>query len=246
MKRKIKIGGIALFGLFLCFAMIRAGNADWRTADRSSAGIAPDPGEYPGAVIQVYGARTYGWRGAIAVHTWIATKMENADHYLVHQVVGWRKRRNLSVVVSEVDYPDRYWFGSEPDVYIDVRDEEADAIMDKVLAAIASYPYVDEYTMYPGPNSNTFTSYVGREVPELRLDLPPTAIGKDFLSGNKLLADATSGTGKQLSLYGLLGLTLATEEGLELNVLGLNFGINPFKLKLRLPAVGILEPEGEI
>jgi hypothetical protein len=59
------------------------------------------------------------------------------------------------------------------------------------------------------------------------------------------LDDATSGTGKQFSIYGLLGLTLAGEEGLEVNLLGLNFGINPFKLKLRLPGVGILEPVGE-
>jgi hypothetical protein len=245
LKRKLKISGIAIFGLFLCIAMIRTGNADWRTADRSSSGIAPAPAQHPEAVIQVYGARTFGWRGVMAVHTWISIKAKNADHYIVHQVVGWRKRRNLSVVVSEQDYPDRYWYGNEPDLYVDIRGNDAEAIMDKLHAAIASYPHADDYTMFPGPNSNTFTSYVGRQVPELRLDLPPTAIGKDFLSGNMFLDDATSGTGKQFSIYGLLGLTLAGEEGLEVNLLGLNFGINPFKLSLRLPGIGILEPVGE-
>ncbi len=158
-------------------------------------------------------------------------------------MVGWRKRRNLSVVVSERDYPDRYWFGNEPELFVDIRGKDADAIMDKLLKAIASYPHANDYMMFPGPNSNTFTSYVGRMVPELRLDLPPTAIGKDFIPGNKFLADAISGTGKQFSIYGLLGVTLASEEGLEINVLGLNFGINPIKLKLRLPVVGILEPD---
>ena len=43
------------------------------------------------------------------------------------------------------------------------------------------YPYADSYRVWPGPNSNTFTAFVLREVPELRVDLPPTAIGKDYL-----------------------------------------------------------------
>ena len=34
------------------------------------------------------------------------------------------------------------------------------------------------------------------------------------------------------------GLTLAREEGLEINILGLNFGLNPFKLRLKLPGIG--------
>jgi hypothetical protein len=221
---------------------MQSGNADWRTANRSSAEIAPLPQDHPDAVIQIYGARTYGWRGKVAVHTWIATKGKHAENYVVHQVLGWRQRRNLSVVISQNDLPDRYWYGNEPELYVDVRGEDAELILDSVHLAIENYPHSDEYTMFPGPNSNTFTSHVGREVPELRLDLPPTAIGKDFLPGNKIIADATSGTGKQFSLFGLLGITLATEEGLAVNILGLDFGVNPAKLKLRLPVIGILEP----
>ncbi|MFB3116448.1 MAG: DUF3750 domain-containing protein, partial [Gammaproteobacteria bacterium] len=47
---------------------------DWRTADRSSAGIAPDPSELSDAVVQVYAARAFNWRSLFAVHTWLATK----------------------------------------------------------------------------------------------------------------------------------------------------------------------------
>jgi hypothetical protein len=35
-------------------------------------------------------------------------------------------------------------------------------------------------------------------VPELRLDLPPTAIGKDFLPNGEVVARAPSGTGFQV------------------------------------------------
>ena len=37
--------------------------------------------EEPDAVVQVYGARAYNWRGAFGIHTWIATKRPDADHY---------------------------------------------------------------------------------------------------------------------------------------------------------------------
>ena len=41
----------------------RATAQDWRTASREPVGTAPDPATTPEAVIQVYAARAYGWRG---------------------------------------------------------------------------------------------------------------------------------------------------------------------------------------
>src|SRR5690606_16062855 len=60
-------------------------NGDWRTADRSPAGIAPDPARVNEAVVQVYAARAFNWRGLFGVHTWIATKRAGAPAYEVHQ-----------------------------------------------------------------------------------------------------------------------------------------------------------------
>ena len=56
-------------------------------------------------------------------------------------------------------------------------------------------------------------------MPELRLDLPPTAIGKDYL-GSSLIKKTSSGTGFQLSLGGLLGVLASWQVGLEINILG--------------------------
>jgi hypothetical protein len=47
-------------------------------------------------------------------------------------------------------------------------------------------------------------------------------VGKDFLPEGALFAKAPSGSGFQVSLYGLAGILLAAQEGLEVNVLGLN------------------------
>ncbi len=216
---------------------IRLGQ-DWRTADRSPTGVAPDPVTTREAVVQVYAARAFNWRGMFAVHTWIATKPENADEYSVHQVVGWRRFRGLPVLASGRDIPDRSWFGSMPEIIADIRGEKAQALIPKIQQAVMSYPYPERYTTWPGPNSNTFVAHVAREVPELRLELPTTAIGKDFLPNGSVAARAPSGTGFQLSLFGLLGVTAAVREGIELNLLGLAFGIDPEDLAIKLPGLG--------
>ena len=49
-------------------------NKDWRTASHRSAGQAPDPGTTHEALVQVYSSRAFSWRGAFAVHTWLAAK----------------------------------------------------------------------------------------------------------------------------------------------------------------------------
>ena len=39
--------------------------------------------------MQVYAARTVGWRGVMAVHTWIAFKPRGAAEYTRYEVIGW-------------------------------------------------------------------------------------------------------------------------------------------------------------
>ena len=77
-------------------------------------------------------------------------------------------------------------------------------------------------------------------MPELRLDLPPTAIGKDYLTNGSVIASSPSGTGYQFSLFGLVGILVGAEEGLEVNVLGLTFGIDPLDLAVKLPMIGTI------
>ena len=215
--------------------------ADWRTASREPMGIAPDPAEHKEAIVQVYGARAFSWRGIFGVHTWIATKPTNADTFTVYEIVGWRARYGGSALVVTDKEPDQRWFGAEPEIFADKRGEGVDDMIKRIDAAARSYPYDTSYTVWPGPNSNTFTAHVARAVPELALDLPPTAIGKDYIPGG-IAAKTPSGTGYQVSLFGLLGVMAGVEEGLEINILGLTFGIDPKDLSLKLPLAGRLGP----
>jgi hypothetical protein len=233
-----------LVGIFLLWAAftVVSGCAqfdnNWRTRDRSSAGIAPEPAETPEAVVQVYAARAVKWRGIFAVHTWVATKPENEEYFTIHSVSGWRLRRNRPAVKSAPGIPDRRRWGNEPKLLGDLRGSEANAAIAKIDEALQSYPYSNDYTLWPGPNSNTFTAYVVRQVPELRTELPVTAVGKDYPVNGSLLSRAPSGTGYQFSIFGLFGVLVAREEGLEMNLLGLSFGVDFIRPALKLPLIG--------
>ncbi|MDQ7727652.1 DUF3750 domain-containing protein [Halomonas sp. SpR8] len=210
-------------------------DAHWSSLDRASAGIAPDPAISSEAVIQVYSARAYNWRGAFGEHIWIATKTENADSYRLHQVLSWRR----PTVISFIDTPDRAWFGNPPTLLADYRGDAATQMIPLIEAAAADYPQADLYRVWPGPNSNSFIAWVIREVPGFDVALPVTAIGKDYML-NSVFAPAPSGTGYQFSLGGIFGLILAKEEGIEINLLGLSFGIDVMRPALKLPGIGRL------
>ena len=153
---------------------------DWRTASRESAGIAPDPVETREAVLHVYGADTWGWRGWFAIHTWIAAKRTGESVYTIYEVIGWRASRGIPVVRVDRDLPDRHWFGARPRLLKEHRGEGVDALIDAVERAVRDYPWPMEYKAFPGPNSNTFIAWIGRQVPELGLDLPFSAIGSGY------------------------------------------------------------------
>jgi hypothetical protein len=208
---------------------------DWRLASREPVGLAPHPDVVREAVVQVYGARAVGAKGWFGVHTWVAVKPTDADRWTVYEVVGWRLRWADSVVVVRERAPDGRWFGAEPELYVEKRGPGVDALIARIDQAARDYPYAGEYKVWPGPNSNTFTSWIARAVPELELDLPATAIGKDYL-GAAVFGTAPSGSGFQVSLAGLLGFAASGVDGVELNVLGLHFGVS--RNGVKLPFVG--------
>lgn len=188
-----------------------------------------------GPVVQIYAARTWGAKKAAAVHTWIATRRAGRADFRVHEVIGWYQYHGRSPLVSRKRAPDTPWYGNPAELLVDLRGPQVEGVIDQIEAVIARYPYADQYRAWPGPNSNTFTAWVGRQVPALQLDLPSTAIGKDF---GIWLGRTTSGSGLQLSLGGVLGVAVGPAVGLEVNALGLNYELDLLDLGLEIPGFG--------
>jgi len=178
-NRSIKL--TLVLALLLLGATNCGSHQDWRTASRESAGIAPLPQSTDEAVLQVYGASAWGWRGWFAIHTWIAAKHTGEQEYTVYEVIGWRLRYGQSVVRIARDLPDRYWFGERPRLLNEHRGPGVDQLIAAVDRAARVYPWPDTYKVFPGPNSNSFTAWIGKQVPELGLDLPFSAIGSGYV-----------------------------------------------------------------
>ena len=178
MKTLKRIPIYVLIGLILSSC---SSDKDWRTASRESAGIAPDPSATNEAVLHVYGAKAWGWRGWFAIHTWIATKRTSEDFYTVYDVVGWRGGNGQPVMKITQDVPDRYWYGEKPQIIKEHRGMGVDKLIDAVDAAAHAYPWKMIYKAFPGPNSNTFTAWIAEQVPELEVDLPFSAIGRGYV-----------------------------------------------------------------
>ena len=211
----------------------------WWNLNTDSSRQAPDPAATDDAIIQVYAARAVRWRGTLGVHSWIATKKSDHDHYTRLEVMGYALRWGNGAVRMRQGQPDRYWYGSRPQLLRELRGgREVDALIDKLHQASESYRYDRRYSVWPGPNSNTFIAHLARQVPQLKLELPPTAIGKDYLPGGRIVGRPPSGTGLQVNLGGLLGLILSREEGIEFNLLGLTAGLDLSPFAIKLPGIG--------
>ncbi|MEH6524975.1 MAG: DUF3750 domain-containing protein [Sneathiella sp.] len=210
----------------------------WWEARRDSADLSPSPDNHPEAIVQIFGARTWGWRGNFAVHTWISIKRRDAAAYERYEVIGWRAYNGGQALSYRTGAPDNFWHGNPPEVLSDVRGPAAENIIVKIKALVDAYPHKSDYVLWPGPNSNSFVAHIGRNIPELALDLPPTAIGKDYIVGEPFTSTAVSGQGLQVSLFGYGGFTFSPVEGAELHLLGLTLGYDFDDHDLKLPGFG--------
>ena len=212
----------------------------WSVASRESSGTAPSPDNFPEASVRVYYARSFNWRGAFGVHSWLALKEKNGKSFQIFQVIGWRLFSSQSSVDVHWGDPARYWYGEEPVLLGEITGVEAEQAIPLIREAAENYPFAWNYRVWPGPNSNTFISHLMRSAGNLPFGLPPNAIGKDYPMDGALFAPTPSNTGWQFSLYGIFGIILSSAEGIRLQLLGLEFGWNPLRGECYWPGIGIL------
>jgi hypothetical protein len=207
---------------------------NFRTADWSSIGSLPPAAQHPGARVLILSGRTGGWKGVLAVHSWIVIKREHADRWTRFDVVGWGNPVRINGWA-----PDGRWYGDRPRVIADIREEEAQNLIPQIEAAVKEYQFanVGDYRIWPGPNSNTFTATILRSVPQLGAALPSNAIGRDFRPSFYVGA-TDSGTGFEVNLAGLVGFKVGWVEGIEVNFLGLVAGLDLRQPGIKLPGFG--------
>lgn len=210
---------------------------NWRDADWSSSHLLPEAPAMPEAKVVILASRTGNWKSIFAEHMSIVLKPRDAEHWTRYDVVSWGDpvRRDAYV-------PDAYWFGNKPYVVKEVSGLVAETLIPRIESAIARYPEArrGSYIVWPGPNSNSFVAWVVRHTDGFAAELPPVAVGKDFLGKGLAIDIAASKTGFVVSAWGYAALTIARDEGLELSILGSGIGIDPGDLAIKLPSLGKL------
>ncbi|MEP1206676.1 MAG: DUF3750 domain-containing protein [Rhizobiaceae bacterium] len=232
---------LLVFAIFIAPALIHFAvwslqdrPSSWRYADWSSAGILPAAAEDKPAKVYVLSARTGGIKGAFATHSWLVLKPENANRYDRYDVVGWGRP------VRHNGYDaDGRWYSNVPVIETSIEGEQAARLIPQIKQAIAHYRWQNygDYTIWPGPNSNTFVASIIRAVDGFDASTPSTAVGRDYPDNGNWVEFDPSGT-LRLSAGGYAGLVVGLEDGLELNFLGLVAGINPAKLEIKVPGFG--------
>ena len=209
----------------------------WQTADRNSAGLLPPAAAHPEAVVRIFAARTVRWRGIFASHCWIVFKPAGDSEYTRYDYTAWGDPVRVNGFVA-----DGRWFGQVPTLVFAADGDAAAALIPHMRAAIAAYAYRNrgDYRAWPGPNSNTFVAAIMDAAPGVQVDLPPTAIGKDYPYDGRWLRPTPSGTGLRLSLGGYAGLTVGWVEGIEVNILGAVAGLDIRRPGIKLPGLGRL------
>ena len=232
---------LTILVLFLLPVLARAaiyGMSDaprsWRDADWSSTGALPPADREREARVLVFTGTTGGWKGVLAVHSWIVFKRAEARSWTRYDVVGWGEP-----VRANGWAPDGRWFGNMPAALVDLRGPQAESLIPKIESAVRGYRFsqAGDYRMWPGPNSNSFTAAILRAAPELRTALPPNAIGRDFRD-NFYAGPTDSRTGVELNLWGFADLKLGWVEGIEVNLLGLVAGLDLRYPAIKLPGFG--------
>lgn len=207
----------------------------WSAARWTSAGILPRPEESNDAAIYIFSAMTGGLKGAVASHAWIVTKEKGASTYTRYDKVGWGSpiRRNHRAA-------DAYWYSNMPEMVASVTGSKAELLIPKIEGAIAAYPYAEPggYTIWPGPNSNTFVAYVLRTLPELGAVLPPHAVGRDYLPDGEFVHLDEDWRDLHVTIRGLAGFSVGERSGLEVHFLGLVAGFDLARPGIKIPALG--------
>lgn len=207
----------------------------WRSADWSSSGLLPAAADDGNAALYVFAARTGGMKGALAVHSWIVIKPAGDPRYTRYDKVGWGSP------IRENAYPaDGRWYSNTPDILLALHGDDAARLIPRIGAAVKDYPHAErgDYTIWPGPNSNSFVAHVLRTVPELGITLPPEAVGRDYRPWGEFVTLSSDWRNLELSLGGYAGLAVGTLHGVEIRLGGLVFGLDIVHPGLKLPGFG--------
>ena len=168
---------------------------------------------------------------------------------VVHAYVIWRKpgdTARVSEYMGSINHGMSTSWRTGDETYRVIRGRDALAAIARVERTHVTIPRpmsesrsLTGYVLWPGPNSNTYAALLCRYA-RISVDLPPSAIGKDWPDAIPYLFGfhaSTTGLGFQLDA-GIVGVQVGLIEGVQLHVLGSSIGVAFWPPALVLPILG--------
>jgi len=192
----------------------------------------PQEPDYVVAVESVRIPTTEPWVSRFAYHTWFDLKRGAENNWERVEILSAESGVNI-YHIPPADARGRTRWDNPVEVVGLVTGEAAREMIPGLEERARNYPDRAAYTAWPGPNSNSFITYLARATPGLKLQFNHNAVGRDytpwFYAGRSV-----SGSGVQLDTW-LLGLQAGWREGIQVHFLQLTFGISLFPPALELP-----------
>jgi hypothetical protein len=196
-------------------------------------------------IVAVKSARVtsrFPWFTRFAHHTWIDVKRGDESSWLRVEVRG-RGRGVLVRPLTASDARNDSWFGGRPVHLLELITGEPARLLAEQIETVAlaeRQRYVDDYLIWPGPNSNTFVADLAEALPDLAFVFDANAVGKDFAWIDA--GRTSSKTGVRLDTP-IVGAAVGLREGIELHVIGLTLGVRLWPPGLALPFLPTI-PQG--
>ncbi|MBL8897929.1 MAG: DUF3750 domain-containing protein [Planctomycetes bacterium] len=174
------------------------------------------------------------WITRAAHHLWFEAKLGDEARWRRYEVTDFDDGVGIDDIDAELARSDQR-FDREVLVLAHWTGAEAQRMAEDLQRFAETYEDDGNYRAYPGPNSNTFAARAMRSIDGLSAVLHHNAIGKDYAPLVRV-GGTTSGTGVSVDTIPL-GFAVAVEEGLELHLLQLTFGVALFPPALKIPFV---------
>ena len=128
---------------------------------------------------------------SFAIHPWVVTvsKGVTTRWEVIHREYKGKERygyvyknfyTNPSQGIKKHSFSSEYW---EAKLIGSLNGDEkstAKQVIDFIEKMTPFYPHQENYSLYPGPNSNTYIAWILGNFPELNIRLPWNAFGKNF------------------------------------------------------------------
>ena len=206
------------------------------------------------AVMQIRAFRVEGV-AAFAIHPyffgydpklpgWSTFQLEGYYHDLHHDerarvVEVFDRRLGEKRTIETNSFQRGYVFGIESVVHFDPSDpiiaEWRGSEAERIFAVLrAPYPRAEKYVLYPGPNSNSYATWILRNA-RVPFDPHPMMVGKDFRGPLGIGVGVAPGRAGFQVETPLVGAVVDLRQGVEVHILSLTFGVDLWPPAIKLP-----------